>query len=55
MICQGLTDPTRPQGVFLFVGKHLLQEGPIPIGEVYDKHKAEDGFLYVHFAENNPF
>lgn len=41
--------------LYLFIGKKLLHEGGITIGEFYDQYKDEDGFLYVSYAENNPF
>jgi hypothetical protein len=49
----GLDDTTS--SIYLFNGKKLLHDGGMQIGELYDRYKDEDGFLYISYAENNPF
>lgn len=41
--------------IYLFVGKKLLHEGQSSMGELYMKYKDSDGFMYVSYAESNPF
>ena len=43
----------REQGLILMAGgKHVLKQGSI-LEDVYLKHKDEDGFLYLVYAEEN--
>jgi hypothetical protein len=39
----------------LFIGKKLLHEGQMKMGDLYEKYKDGDGFMYINYAENNPF
>lgn len=42
-------------GVFLFIGKKMLHEGNMTVGQIYENHKDTDGFLYLQYSETNPF
>nr|KAG5708991.1 hypothetical protein BaRGS_004630 [Batillaria attramentaria] len=42
------------KAIFLFVGK-VLPQSSASMGQVYEDHKDEDGFLYVAFSGENTF
>lgn len=42
------------KAIFLFVGKSLPRTAAL-MSEVYDKHKDEDGFLYLTYSGENTF
>jgi len=42
------------EGIFLFVNGVLPQTSSI-MGQIYEKHKADDGFLYFTIAQENVF
>lgn len=42
-------------GMFIFLGKKLLHEGNMKLGQLYELHHDPDGFLYLHYSETNPF
>jgi hypothetical protein len=42
-------------GIYFFVGKKLLHEGHMTVGELYEFNKENDGFLYISYGESNPF
>ena len=43
----------REQGLILMAGgKYVLKQGHV-IDDIYQKHKDEDGFLYLVYAEEN--
>jgi GABA(A) receptor-associated protein len=41
--------------LYLFVGKKLLHEGNAKMGDLYEKYQDADGFMYISYAESNPF
>ena len=41
--------------IFTFVGKNVLAMTSETMSSVYDKHKDEDGFLYVTYCGENTF
>lgn len=43
---------TSEQTIYLFVGNTLPKTGS-QISEVYDQHKADDGFLYITYSAEN--
>ncbi|XP_054164388.1 gamma-aminobutyric acid receptor-associated protein-like 2 isoform X2 [Oppia nitens] len=42
------------QTIFLFVGRTLPQSCAL-MGEIYQQHRDEDGFLYMAFSGENTF
>ena len=42
------------EAIFLMVDGHLVQSS-ILLAEVYEKHKDEDGFLYMVYTSENTF
>lgn len=42
------------KALFLFVDK-TIPSSSASVGEVYDEHRDEDGFLYVQFSGENTF
>jgi len=43
-------------GLYLFVGEHFTIPGNTTlISSVYDSHRDEDGFLYIHYSGENTF
>lgn len=38
------------ESIFFFVGKKLLHESHITIGELYDAYQEPDGFLYIAYS-----
>jgi GABA(A) receptor-associated protein len=42
------------EAIFLMVDGHLVQSS-ILLAEVYEKHKDEDGFLYMIYTSENTF
>ena len=44
----------KETALFCYVNKRLIN-GSVTIGELYDKHKAEDKFLYIQYAGENCF
>lgn len=45
----------QSQGLYLFVGHEVLVTSSSMMGEVYEQHRDEDGFLYVVYAAENTF
>jgi len=42
------------KAIFLFVGK-VLPQSSAAMGQVYEEHKDEDGFLYIAYSGENTF
>ncbi|XP_005106280.1 gamma-aminobutyric acid receptor-associated protein-like 2 [Aplysia californica] len=42
------------KAIFLFVGK-VLPQSSASMGQVYEDHKDEDGFLYIAYSGENTF
>ncbi|KAK3085688.1 hypothetical protein FSP39_007242 [Pinctada imbricata] len=42
------------KAIFLFVGK-VLPQSSASMGQVYEEHKDEDGFLYIAYSGENTF
>lgn len=42
------------KAIFIFINKLLPPTGAY-LSSVYEEHKDEDGFLYVHYASENTF
>jgi GABA(A) receptor-associated protein len=55
MLLAKLSLDDAANSIYLFTGKKLLHEGGTSMGGLYDRYKDEDGFLYINYAENNPF
>ena len=47
-------DLQASEAIFLMVDSQLVQSS-ILLAEVYDKHKDEDGFLYIVYTSENTF
>eukprot|EP00483_Globobulimina_turgida_P002395 UN02397 len=45
---------TSQQSIFLFINDILVVNGKM-MADVYQKHKDEDGFLYVAYSAENSF
>jgi hypothetical protein len=43
------------KSLFLSVGTHQLSTLSQPIAQVYERHKANDGFLYLEYRSENMF
>ncbi len=55
MLNSKLSSDTNKSCIYLFVGKKMLHEGNMIMGDLYSKYKDIDGFMYINYAENNPF
>lgn len=42
------------KAIFLFVGK-VLPQSSASMGQVYEEHKDDDGFLYIAYSGENTF
>jgi len=42
------------KAIFLFVGK-VLPQSSASMGQIYEDHKDEDGFLYIAYSGENTF
>lgn len=42
------------KAIFLFVGK-VLPQSSASMGQIYEEHRDEDGFLYVAYSGENTF
>ncbi|ESO90999.1 hypothetical protein LOTGIDRAFT_233504 [Lottia gigantea] len=42
------------KAIFLFVGK-VLPQTSASMGQVYEDHKSDDGFLYIAYSGENTF
>ncbi|XP_066290782.1 gamma-aminobutyric acid receptor-associated protein-like 2 [Branchiostoma lanceolatum] len=42
------------RAIFLFVGK-ILPQSSANMGQIYNEHKDEDGFLYIAYSGENTF
>ena len=42
------------KSIFLFVNNKIMQMSKL-MGEVYDKHRDEDGFLYIKYCGESTF
>ncbi|KAI8520069.1 gamma-aminobutyric acid receptor-associated protein-like 2 [Branchiostoma floridae] len=42
------------RAIFLFVGK-VLPQSSANMGQIYNEHKDEDGFLYIAYSGENTF
>jgi len=42
------------KAIFLFVGK-VLPQTSLNMGQIYQEHKDEDGFLYIVYSGENTF
>lgn len=42
------------KAIFLFVGK-VLPQSSASMGQIYEEHKDEDGFLYIAYSGENTF
>ncbi|KAL5021174.1 hypothetical protein ScPMuIL_000329 [Solemya velum] len=42
------------KAMFLFVGK-ILPQSSASMGQIYEEHKDEDGFLYIAYSGENTF
>lgn len=45
---------TKEEALFLYV-KNKLLNGQITVGELYNKYKSDDGFLYITYTAENCF
>ncbi|XP_023234002.1 gamma-aminobutyric acid receptor-associated protein-like 2 isoform X2 [Centruroides sculpturatus] len=45
---------SQEKAIFLFVGR-VLPQSSSSMGEIYNAHKDEDGFLYVVYSGENTF
>lgn len=50
MMLEKLSAEGGQAGVFFFVGRKLLHEGHMTVGELYDLNKEGDGFLYIAYG-----
>jgi len=41
--------------IFLFVNKAVLPPSALLMSQIYEKHKDEDGFLYITYSGENTF
>jgi len=41
--------------IFLFVDKTVLPPSALLMSQIYEKHKDEDGFLYITYSGENTF
>ena len=41
--------------LFIFVNKNIIPPSTSFVANIYDDHKSEDGFLYIHYATENTF
>ena len=55
MMLEKMAGEAELGGVYFFIGKKLLHEGQITVGELYEFNKDSDGFLYITYGESNPF
>mmetsp|Transcript_58788 Transcript_58788/g.140127 ORF Transcript_58788/g.140127 Transcript_58788/m.140127 type:complete len:136 (-) Transcript_58788:183-590(-) len=51
-LSQGNAPIASDQTIYLFVGSTSPKTGTL-MSEVYDTHKAEDGFLYIKYSAEN--
>jgi len=42
------------KAIFLFVGK-VLPQSSASMGQIYEEHRDEDGFLYIAYSGENTF
>ena len=45
---------TSDQAIFVTINKELCASNQT-IGEIYNKHKSDDGFLYIEYSGENTF
>ena len=43
------------QAIFLFVNNNNIISGTMSILDIYNKHKSDDGFLYITYSGENCF
>ena len=46
-------DPAK--AIFLFVNNNGIPSATMSLGELYEEHKSEDGFLYTTYSGENVF
>uniref|UniRef100_A0A0X3Q9S1 Gamma-aminobutyric acid receptor-associated protein-like 2 n=1 Tax=Schistocephalus solidus TaxID=70667 RepID=A0A0X3Q9S1_SCHSO len=47
-------DLTSEKALFLFVGD-VMPQASVTIGQLYEDHRDDDGFLYAHYSGENSF
>eukprot|EP01092_Planopodium_desertum_P013812 TRINITY_DN6789_c0_g1_i1.p1 TRINITY_DN6789_c0_g1~~TRINITY_DN6789_c0_g1_i1.p1 ORF type:complete len:128 (-),score=3.55 TRINITY_DN6789_c0_g1_i1:49-432(-) len=46
---------TADQNIFIFISDNVMPQPASTMGQLYAKHKDEDGFLYVVYSGENTF
>ena len=45
----------RNEALFVFVGDNVMPQPNFTMSQIYEKHKDEDGFLYIVYSSENTF
>lgn len=45
----------NPETIYFFVNGTILVQPFVLLGQLYEKHKNEDGFLYIYYNIENSF